>query len=63
MQTRGGLEMAEFEISHGRCGAICRVETLDFKGANFIIIKDHLGGVPWVRASGRVVPGVTYAHA
>ncbi|GAB0208404.1 hypothetical protein GRJ2_003306100 [Grus japonensis] len=43
-------EMVEFRILHGRSRAVSRITTLDFRRANFGLLKDLLGRIPWVRA-------------
>jgi len=43
-------EMVEFRILCGGSRAISRIKILDFKGANFGLFKELLGGIPWVRA-------------
>ncbi|GAB0175916.1 mitochondrial enolase superfamily member 1 [Grus japonensis] len=43
-------EMVEFRILCGRSRAIIRITTLDFRRANFGLLKDLLGRIPWVRA-------------
>ena len=43
-------EMVEFRILCGRSRAIIRIKTLDFRRSNFGLLKDLLGGIPWVRA-------------
>ena len=43
-------EMVNFRILHGRSRATSRITALDFKRANFGLVKDLLGQVPWARA-------------
>ncbi|GAB0205201.1 hypothetical protein GRJ2_002985700 [Grus japonensis] len=43
-------EMVEFRILRGRSRAISRINTLDFRRANFGLFKDLLGRILWVRA-------------
>jgi len=43
-------EMVEFGILCGRSRVISRIKTLDIRRANFGLVKDLLGGIPWVRA-------------
>jgi len=42
--------MVNFRILHGGSRAISRIKTLDFRRANFGLLKDLPGGIPWVRA-------------
>jgi len=43
-------EMVEFRILHGGSRAVSRITTLDFRRANFSLLKGLLGGIPRVRA-------------
>jgi len=43
-------EMVNFRILRGGSRAISRIKTLDFRRANFVLFKELLGGIPWVRA-------------
>ncbi|GAB0203192.1 mitochondrial enolase superfamily member 1 [Grus japonensis] len=43
-------EMVEFRILHGRNRAISRITTLDFRRANFGLLKDLPGRIAWDRA-------------
>ncbi|GAB0208568.1 mitochondrial enolase superfamily member 1 [Grus japonensis] len=42
--------MVESRILHGRSRAVSRITTLDFRRANFGLLKDLLGRIPWVKA-------------
>ena len=42
-------EMVEFRILRGGSRAISRIKTLNFRGANFGLCKELLGGILWVR--------------
>jgi len=42
--------MVEFRILRGGSRAISRIKTLDFRRANFGLVKALLGGIPWARA-------------
>lgn len=51
-------EMVEFMTLCGRSGEINRIRTLDFRRATFGLIKDLLGGIPWVKTiEGREAQG------
>ena len=42
-------EMVEFEILSGGSKAKRRIATLDFRTANFDLLQDLLGAIPWAR--------------
>jgi len=42
--------MVDFRILRGGSRAVSRITALDFRRANFVLLKDFLGGIPWVRA-------------
>jgi len=41
--------MVQFRILHGRNKVVSRIETSDFRKANFDHFKDTLGNISWVR--------------
>jgi len=43
-------EIVNFRIMYGGSRAISRIKTLDFRRANFGLLKELLGGIPWIRA-------------
>ena len=44
-------EVVEFRILCGGSRAISRIKTLDFRRANFVLFKELLRGIAWVRGS------------
>lgn len=54
-KIRGDLEHAASTKGVEPCSptagkAVSRIETLDFEGANFVLLKELLRGIPWVQA-------------
>jgi len=43
-------EMVEFRILRGGSRVTSRIKTLDLRRANFGLLKELLGGIPWARA-------------
>ena len=42
-------KMVKFKVLGGRCKAISRIATLEFRRASFDFFKDLLGSIPWAR--------------